>query len=107
MKKRKQKRLESHGWTVGSAEDFLGLSPEESEFLRVKLALARYLKVKRMAKNYSQTALAQQLKSSQSRVAKMEQGDPSVTVDLLIHSLFSLGTTRQELAKVIGRMAQS
>lgn len=102
MKSNKKKRLESKGWKVGSAGDFLGLSKEESELIRVKVALAHSLKVKRLAKNYSQTDLAQQIKSSQSRVAKMERGDPSVSMDLLVHSLLTLGTTRKELAKVIG-----
>ncbi len=101
MKTKKIKKLESKGWKVGSSDDFLGLSKEESEFIRVKLSLAHYLKIKRLEKNYSQGDLAQQLKSSQSRVAKMEQGDPSVSIDLLVHSLLSLGTTRKELAKII------
>jgi hypothetical protein len=41
------------------------------------------------------------LKSSQSCIAKMERGDPSVSIDLLIKSLLALGTTRREIAKVI------
>ncbi|EKD41836.1 MAG: XRE family transcriptional regulator [uncultured bacterium] len=107
MKNSKKKSLESKGWKVGSADEFLGLSREESEFIRVKLALARHLKVKRQDQNCSQVDFAKQIKSSQSRVAKMERGDPSVTMDLLIHSLFYLGITRKELAKVIGNLASS
>ena len=102
MKNSKKKKLESKGWKVGSTDDFLNLSKEESEFIRVKLSLSRYLKIKRLEKKYSQTDFAQRIKSSQSRVAKMEQGDPSVSMDLLIHSLLTLGTTRKQLARVIG-----
>lgn len=102
MKGDKRKKLEAAGWKVGTMDDFLGLSKEEAEFVRLKLTLSRYLKTKRLIKKYSQIALAKYIKSSQSRVAKMEQGDPSVSVDLLLHSLFALGTTRKELAKVIG-----
>ncbi len=101
MKETKRKKLEAKGWKVGTAKDFLGLTQEESEYIQTKLALARILKQKRMQKNYSQIALAKQIKSSQSRVAKMEQGDPSVSIDLLFHSLFSLGATRKELARAI------
>ena len=101
MKDAKRKKLESKGWKVGSVSDFLGLTLEESEYVEMKLALARILKKKRMNKNYSQINFAKHIKSSQSRVAKMEQGDPSVTIDLLIHSLFSLGATRKELARAI------
>lgn len=101
MKAKKVKKLEAHGWKIGSAVDFLDLTKEEAEFIRLKLALSRHLKTKRLGKKYSQIDLAQHIKSSQSRVAKMENGDPSVSVDLLIHSLLALGTTRKELAKVI------
>jgi len=52
-----------------------------------------------------QTALvdshARKLGSSQSRVAKMEAGDPSVTVDLLIRSLLTLGATTKTVARTI------
>lgn len=102
MKNEKKRKLEAKGWKIGSTEEFLGLSHEESEFIRVKLALACHLKAKRLDKRYSQTDLAQRIKSSQSRVAKMEQGDPSVSLDLLFHSLLALGVTRKELARVIG-----
>ena len=105
MKNNKKKKLEATGWKIGSADDFLDLSKEESEFVYLKLVLSRYLKSKRLNKKYSQIDLAKYIKSSQSRVAKMENGDSSVTVDLLIHSLFALGTTRKELAKVIGSVA--
>lgn len=105
MKNAKKKKLEAAGWKVGSADDFLGLSREEVEFVRLKLALSRYLKTKRLNKKSSQIELAKQIRSSQSRVAKMERGDPSVSVDLLIRSLLALGTTRKELARVINKTA--
>lgn len=101
MKQSKKKKLEAKGWKVGTVDEFLGLSKEESEFIRVKLSLAQCLKAKRLTKNFSQIDLANRIRSSQSRVAKMEKGDPTVSMDLLVQSLFSLGTTRQELAKVI------
>lgn len=105
MKKSKKKKLESKGWKVGSAGEFLGLSKEESEFVQMKLDLAQFLKGKRLRENFSQADLAKHIKSSQSRVAKMERGDPSVSMDLLIHSLLTLGTTRKELAKAIDASA--
>lgn len=102
MKNSKKEKLKAAGWKIGSADDFLDLSKEESEFVRFKLILSSYLKAKRIHKKFSQIDLAKHIKSSQSRIAKMENGDPSVSVDLLIHSLFALGTTRKELAKAIG-----
>ena len=105
MNNAKKKKLEAKGWKVGSTTEFLGLSREESEFIQLKLALADCLKTKRVGKKFSQIDLAKYIKSSQSRIAKMEKGDPSVSVDLLIHSLLALGTTRKELAHVIGAAA--
>ena len=44
---------------------------------------------------------AAKLRSSQSRVAKMEAGDSSVSLDLLIRSLITLGASDRELCKII------
>ncbi len=101
MNKAKRKRLERKGWKIGGADEFLGLSPEESEYIELKLELSRSLRERREAQKLTQTDLAEQLGSSQSRVAKMEAGDPSVSIDLLIRSLFSLGATKRDLARII------
>lgn len=45
----------------------------------------------------TETQLAKSVGSSQSRVVKMEKGDPSVSLDLLIKTLLFLGVTRKEL----------
>lgn len=98
----KRKKLEAAGWSVGSATDFLKLSPEEADFVELKLRLSESLKQRRQSKKLSQAALAKKIKSSQSRVAKMEAGDPSVSLDLLIRALLALGATRNDLARVLG-----
>jgi DNA-binding XRE family transcriptional regulator len=101
MNKAKKKRLESKGWKIGSAKDFLELSDEEMAYIELKLALSLNLKKRRQAKKLTQNQLAKIIKSSQSRVAKMETGDPTVTIDLLIRSLFALGATRKDIARFI------
>jgi len=101
MNNKKKSYLEKHGWKVGSATDFLNLSEEEAAFVEFKVALSNYLKERRHAKHLTQFELAKLLHSSQSRVAKMEKGDPSVSTDLLLKSLFSLGASRRELARKI------
>ncbi|MCP4423154.1 MAG: XRE family transcriptional regulator [Chloroflexi bacterium] len=100
MDKKKQQALESKGWKVGSAADFLGLTPEESAYIELKLTLATYLRNFRQKQQLTQTELANRLHSSQSRVAKMEAGDPSVSLDLLVRSLFAMGKTKQDLAEL-------
>jgi len=101
MKKAKQKRIESKGWKLGSASDFLNLTPEEAAYIDLKLSLSESLKSCRQGKNMSQLELAKIMQSSQSRIAKMEAGDPSVSMDLLIKSLLALGISRKDLAKTI------
>ncbi|MFL6713815.1 MAG: helix-turn-helix domain-containing protein [Sulfurifustis sp.] len=103
MRKAKMARLERKGWKVGGADEFLGLSAEESRYLELKLELSRKLRERREARNLTQAGLAKQLSSSQSRVAKMEAGDASVSIDLLVRSLFKLGATKRDLAKMFGR----
>jgi len=101
MKKSKKERLEKAGWKVGSVEEFLELSEQEVAFIEMKLALAKYLRDRRKRKKLTQNQLAHDIHSSQSRIAKMEAGDPSVSLDLLVRSLLSLGTSPKQLAKVI------
>jgi len=56
-----------------------------------------------MKRGLTQTQLAEQIASSQSRVAKMEAGDRSVSLDLLVRSLLAMGITRRDLARLIHR----
>jgi len=97
----KRKNREAKGWKFGDVQDFLELSDEEMAFIEMKLALGKSLKERRQRKRLSQAALARLINSSQSRVAKMETGDASVSIDLLIKSLLALGASRKELAKSI------
>jgi len=102
MRKDKRARLERSGWKVGTVRDLLGLSKAEEALVELKLILSRGLRERRARRRLTQAQLARLLKSSQSRIAKMEAGDPSVSIDLLIRSLLALGTTQKELAQVIG-----
>jgi DNA-binding XRE family transcriptional regulator len=101
MKKAKRARLEAAGWKVGTVQQFLGLSDEEAAFVDLKLALARSLRSRRERKGFTQNQLAELIESSQSRVAKMEAGDRTVSLDLLVRSLLAMGTTKRELARII------
>ena len=101
MRRAKQQRLKKRGWAVGTAADFLALSPEEAAFVEIKLALSDALRAQRQKAKLSQAQVAQRLGSSQSRVAKMEAGNPSVSLDLLIRSLLALGATKKTVARTI------
>ena len=101
MRKSTRARLEAAGWAVGSVKEFLGLSEADAVLIEMKLALSRSLRDRRQQRGLSQMELAKRLRSSQSRVAKMEAGDPSVSMDLLVSSLLLLGASSTDLAKTI------
>ena len=101
MRKAKQERLKAKGWQIGSADDFLELTPEESAYVDLKLRLSESLRMRRVQEKLSQKELAKLVKTSQSRVAKMEAGDPTVSLDLLIKTLLALGASDLDLADAI------
>ena len=101
MEKRKRAKLKAAGWSVGTPREFLKLSDEEAAFVEFKLALSKTLQALRAAQELSQVEVAKRLQSSQSRVAKMEASDSSVSVDLLVRSLFRLGAQPVDIAKAL------
>ncbi len=105
MKESKKKALEKRGWSVGSAKDFLKMTDEEAALIELKLSLAENLKTRRQKSHLSQEQLAKLLDSSQSRVAKMEACDRSVSIELLLRALLRLGATRRQLGAIISKAA--
>lgn len=101
MNNTKRKKLEARGWKVGTASELLNLSQDETAYVELKLSLSKSLQDVRLEKKLTQEQLARLLKSSQSRVAKMESGDSSVSLDLLVRSLLALGESRKTLAKIL------
>ena len=98
MKQTKKVRLERKGWKIGGAQELLQLSDEEAAYIELKLALSDRLRSLREKKAITQVEMAKMISSSQSRVAKMESGDPSVSIDLLVKALLALGATRKQIA---------
>lgn len=107
MRRSKQRKLEKKGWRLGSAQEFLGLSEQEAAYVELRVRLADSLRSQRRKRNLTQSALARRIRSSQSRVAKMEGGDPTVSLDLLIRSLLALGASNRDLARAISSASPS
>jgi ribosome-binding protein aMBF1 (putative translation factor) len=97
MRTTKRQQLEAAGWTVGTTQQFLGLSDEETVLVAIRSELARTLKVARLERSWTQARLADALGSSQSRVAKMEAADHSVSIDLLIRALIVVGANSTQV----------
>ena len=102
MKASKRKKLEAAGWKVGSASEFLELSDTEAMLVNMKLALAKKVKELRQSKKITQNDLAKLIGSSQSRVAKLETADRSVSMELLVRSLATLGASRAQIGTIVG-----
>ncbi len=101
MDRSKRKRLEKAGWRIGSAAEFLELSDVEEALVGMKLSLGTRLRKAREQHRLTQTDLAKRMGSSQSRVAKMEAGDPAVSLDLLVQGLLAAGATQREIASAL------
>ena len=99
MKVEKRRRLEAAGWKETTVQEFLNLSEADVQYIEMKLALSRLLRHVRERRRLTQTKAAALLKTSQSRLARMEAGDPSVSLDLLVRGLFALGATPRDLLK--------
>ena len=104
MEATKRQRLESQGWRVGTVQEFLDLTPDEVVLIEMKLALGMSLRERRRSQ-MTQTQLAQKIQSSQPRVARAEQGDQSVSFDLLLRAMLATGATPQDIARVIAGVA--
>jgi hypothetical protein len=103
MRSDKRRKLERAGWAIGDATDFLRLSDDERRFIETKLALAAGLRQWREHLGLTQTEVAKRCRSSQSRVAKMEAADKTVTTDLLLRSLYRLGAGRRDVARLLSQ----
>ena len=69
--------------------------------MELRLALSRSVRERRLKLGLSQLDLAARLGSSQSRVAKLEGADPTVSIDLLIRGLLALGASRREIGRAL------
>ncbi len=100
MEQSKKERLESKGWKIGTVSDFLELTPEETVLVEIKLALSQSLKERRQ-KLMTQGDLASKISSSQPRIAKAENGDASISIELLLRAILATGATPQDIGKII------
>jgi DNA-binding XRE family transcriptional regulator len=105
MDEEKRKKLEAQGWKIGGTQEFLGLSDDDIAYIDIKIALSQMIRELRRQQKLTQQQIAKLIGSSQSRVAKIEAGDPSVSIDLQVKSLIKMGATKEDVGKVISRGA--
>ena len=100
MDKSKRERLESKGWKVGTVSDFLELTPEETIFVEIKLALSESLK-ERYQKLMTENDFSSKISSSQRGITNVENGDSSLSIEFLIKAMLAIGATPQDIGKII------
>ena len=103
MNRKKKARLEAAGWKVATAAEFLGLTPEEEALVETRLALTRRVRQVREEQGLTQAQVAKLVGSSQSRIAKMEATDRTVSLDMMIRTLFRLGQTPKQVGRAMAR----
>ena len=96
-----RKKLKENGWEIGTVTEFLGLTPDEEAYIELKLNLSRQLKEQRKICGLTQSMIAIKIGSSQSRIAKADANDPTVSIDLLVRAFFAMGISQAGLAKLI------
>ena len=88
---------------MGMASELLLLEPAKAAYVELKVRLAVELAARRQELRMSQKAAAERVQSSQSRVAKMEAADSSVSLDLMVRSLLGLGVARKPIQDLVER----
>lgn len=101
MEKKRKQQLEEKGFRVGSAADFLELTPEEEAYIDIRLDISNMVQSQRGKRGWTQDQLARAIGSSQSRIAKLEGGDPGISMDLMIKALLRLGTSKKQIGKLL------
>lgn len=99
MEKQKRERLLAAGWKVSTAAEFLDLSPDEEALVEARIALTRRIRSVREEKGMTQVQVARLIGSGPSRVAKMEAADRTVSIDMMMRTLFRLGQTPRQVGR--------
>jgi len=97
-------RLEKAGWKTVTVQDFLGLSDNEMAIIEVKVALSKCLRDQRTRAGLTQAQVAEIVRTSQPRVAKMEAADKTVSIDLLVKALVKTGVSVREIGRSLERV---
>lgn len=93
----KRKALEAAGFRLGDAADFLDLTEEERMLVELRVKLVEIIRRRREESNLSQKQVANRIKTSQSRFAKIEAAAPDVSLDQMFRALFAVGGDVRDL----------
>jgi DNA-binding transcriptional regulator YiaG len=89
MNKARKARFAKAGWKLGTAGELFGMTDAEAALADAKLRQGDVVREVRHRRHLSQAALAKLMGSSQSRVAKVENKDTEVSLDLQLRAIFA------------------
>jgi DNA-binding XRE family transcriptional regulator len=108
MNKEQRERFKRAGWKLGSVGELLDLTPAEEALIEAKVRLSKVVRTLRQQSRLSQAQLAKRIGSNQTRIAKVENQDPEVSLDLQMKAIFAARPeARQEFSALIKRWAVS
>lgn len=101
MTPEKATALKEKGWHIGSTDEFLRLNKAESEYIELKMTLGKALARQRKQRHLTQKDFAKLMKTSQSRIARMEKGHPSVSLDIMVRFLLAMDISKSSIGKLM------
>jgi transcriptional regulator with XRE-family HTH domain len=108
MEKAVSEALTEASFRIGDYGDFLELSDEERTIVELRVAIVKSIRNYRESQQLTQKQLAGKIKSSQSRVAKIEAGATGISLDLLLRALVAVGgRVNIEIVSPTGMAAKS
>ena len=94
-----KKLMQEAGFESGSVGELLGLSEAQETLVETKVRLTELLREERRARGWSQNRLAQAMEKKQQVVARIEMAHRSVSLDLLLRALFTMGVKPSRVAR--------
>ena len=94
-----KKLMQEAGFESGSVGELLGLSEAQETLVEIKVRLTQLLREERRARGWSQNRLAQAMGKKQQVVARTEMAHRSVTLDLLLRALLTIGVKMSRIAR--------
>jgi DNA-binding XRE family transcriptional regulator len=108
MNKEQREKFKRAGWKLGTVGELLDLTPAEEALIEAKVRLSKVVRALRQQSRLSQAQLAKRIGSNQTRIAKVENQDPEVSLDLQMKAIFAARPkARQEFSALIKRWAIS
>lgn len=101
MNQSKTTQLEQAGWVPDETRDFLEMSRADVQLVELKMKLGEYMRDARRHRRWSQEQMAENIGSSLAQIIMMEAADPSISLDLMVKALLSMGASPRDIGRAL------